>query len=726
MGDRRRWSVLGGVVGVLIWAISLLVVPAPAGAGEGRPFDGWRGVLIKGDHRAIAANSATGHLLVTIGSDDEVLPNSLASVDVTTQATNWVLSFDSEPDQLAVAHDGSRVYVTFVGSSLIAEIALPDRTLVRWIDLGSVNGVALVPADLVVLPQDPEVIVVSRIGHSTRRFNSFPNYIVAPSMPETYGLAAYDRGARLSYLYGTSRPLVHLDVLDDGTVLAAGDLLGPGGIPNLISQILVQPEGLRPKPLAYFGSDRPPPLPAQMYGPFDMVNDRAFFARGQVFDLDRGLMGNLPGVGLVEADRQSGPVYQLDYRHGHLTVLAVNRGRFLTVDRFDIPVADTHAQTALETVGPALVALVSSHDEPNRLVFMGPHLTNAPDQPTNLRTDIDGHQVTLRWDMSNDVDVSGFIVGDSISNGAMTLTPSARTHTHETFNAPLTHTFKIFATSSNGGFSRGRTFSPVVFNGGRPAGYRLLEADGTVHSFGDATHYGNGPVPTGDPYDPSVSFAPSPPGNGYTILTRTGELSALGQAPCGARIPLSPRISPYSSISITPTGEGCWLFNSRGQVQPMGDALFLGDLGHLPLNGPIVSSIPTPSGDGYYMLGSDGGVFAFGDATFHGSIPQILPPGVQLNCPVVGLVPTPTGNGYWLVACDGGVFAFGDANFVGSLPGIGVVPNAPINGLVAFGNGYLMVASDGGVFQFGDASFFGSLGSNPPGNPIVAIHPYYN
>lgn len=255
-----------------------------------------------------------------------------------------------------------------------------------------------------------------------------------------------------------------------------------------------------------------------------------------------------------------------------------------------------------------------------------------------------------------------------------------------------------------------------------PAGYRLLEGNGRVHTFGSASHRGD-PAGLLGPTETAVAMATTSTTNGYMILTSAGRVGSYGDAPAftSTEVPLRAG-EKFTTIAITPDDAGYWVFTNQGRVVAGGTAKHHGDALSLSLAGEIIASVSTRTGNGYYLLGSDGGVFTFGDAVFYGSVPQVLP-GVVLDCPVVGLVPTPSGGGYWMVACDGGVFAFGDAYFVGSLPGLGVAPVSPVNGMVAYGAGYLMVAGDGGAFNFG-APFFGSLGATDLSNPITAITPF--
>ncbi len=299
-----------------------------------------------------------------------------------------------------------------------------------------------------------------------------------------------------------------------------------------------------------------------------------------------------------------------------------------------------------------------------------------------------------------------------------------------------TYWYRVAAVNDEG---RGQWSDPVSFpiasddeppawtacHATEPAGYWLVEADGTVFRFGDADHHGDGAPPAGHL---AIDIEATPTGCGYWVLHSDGSIDAMGDATDLADFDLA-ALAPgegLSSFAPTPSGEGLWGFTSRGRVLLTGDAAHrsagaLVDTSTLDLDGPIVDAIPTPSGDGYYMLGSDGGIFAFGDAVFVDSIPGI---GItQLDQPAVGLVPDPDGSGYWIVAADGGVFSF-DAPFRGSFPGLGIGSlNQPITTMTPYGNGYLQVASDGGVFNFSDKPFSGSLGGSPPDTPIRSLTP---
>ena len=130
-------------------------------------------------------------------------------------------------------------------------------------------------------------------------------------------------------------------------------------------------------------------------------------------------------------------------------------------------------------------------------------------------------------------------------------------------------------------------------------------------------------------------------------------------------------------VATKPTGDGYWVVSGSGEVAAYGTAHNYGGIPkQTALSRPVVGIASTPSGLGYWLVASDGGIFTFGDAGFHGSTGAMA-----LNRPVVGIASTPSGLGYWLVASDGGVFTFGDAGFSGSLGGVKL--DGPIVGMSA-------------------------------------------
>ena len=284
--------------------------------------------------------------------------------------------------------------------------------------------------------------------------------------------------------------------------------------------------------------------------------------------------------------------------------------------------------------------------------------------------------------------------------------PTTSTSTTTTTTTPPSGSGTTTTTAQPGG-EAGKASAP-----GR-SGYWMVTADGEVHAFGDAKHYGQ-PRGAGLGGARAVDLEPTRSGLGYWVLDDRGHVHAYGDAKDlgdvdPARLTTGEKAA---SLSATSSGAGYWIFTDRGRVLTFGDAAFFGDLSKIKLNGPVLGSVATPSGKGYWMVASDGGIFTFGDATFHGSTGKI-----RLNKPVMGMAPAP-GGGYWLVASDGGIFAF-DVPFFGSMGAVRL--NKPISGMVPGRNGYLMVAEDGGIFSFGDVAFSGSLGARPPASPVVSV-----
>ncbi len=259
---------------------------------------------------------------------------------------------------------------------------------------------------------------------------------------------------------------------------------------------------------------------------------------------------------------------------------------------------------------------------------------------------------------------------------------------------------------------------PTPYGAGYKAHLAALAALGVPGTPGQV---GSGQSGSG-PSAPTVAatgittLLPTPSGDGYVEISRTGAVVPFGDAIDFGSMAGIPLNQPVVGAAATPDGGGYWMVASDGGIFSFGDAGFYGSMGGKPLNQPIVGIAADPNGGGYWMVASDGGIFSFGDAAFYGSMG-----GKPLNRPIVGMAATPNGGGYWMVASDGGIFSFGDAAFYGSMGGKPL--NQPIVGMAATpnGGGYWMVASDGGIFSFGDAAFYGSMGGKPLNQPIVGM-----
>ncbi|TAN24113.1 MAG: hypothetical protein EPN30_07050, partial [Actinomycetota bacterium] len=115
---------------------------------------------------------------------------------------------------------------------------------------------------------------------------------------------------------------------------------------------------------------------------------------------------------------------------------------------------------------------------------------------------------------------------------------------------------------------------------------------------------------------PQVNF--SPPSS--MVSYSTPPVIGYGAArPFAANQPVVPS-SLVVAMTMTPDGNGYWLVTATGEVLFYGDAANFGSASNLGLYGPIVGMAATPDGKGYWLIGSDGGIFTFGDATFYGSM----------------------------------------------------------------------------------------------------------
>ncbi len=255
----------------------------------------------------------------------------------------------------------------------------------------------------------------------------------------------------------------------------------------------------------------------------------------------------------------------------------------------------------------------------------------------------------------------------------------------------------------------------AVVGGAAPASADAPPGPNSVVAFGSATGVPGAGSVTALP-GPTVGMAPTPDGNGYWVVTATGQVTSEGDATNYGSLPGGPLNAPILGIAATADGGGYWLVAADGGVFSFGDAHFYGSTGAMTLNRPVVGMAAVPGGGGYWLVASDGGIFAFGDAPFYGSTGAMT-----LNRPVVGMTALPGGGGYWLVASDGGIFSFGNAQFNGSTGAITL--NEPIVAMAATtdGGGYWLVAADGGVFAFGDAPFAGSGTGGSLTAPAVGI-----
>jgi hypothetical protein len=162
--------------------------------------------------------------------------------------------------------------------------------------------------------------------------------------------------------------------------------------------------------------------------------------------------------------------------------------------------------------------------------------------------------------------------------------------------------------------------------------------------------------------------------DGYRLVDAAGGVHAYGNARFRGDLAGAHLARPIVGTAPTPNGKSYWLVASDGGIFSFGDAAFHGSTGAIRLNKPIVGIATTLAGHGYWLVAADGGIFSFGDATFYGSTG-----GIRLTNPIVGMTTSASGRGYRFVAADGGIFSFGDAQFLGGLGG--GRPPSPVVGM---------------------------------------------
>jgi hypothetical protein len=168
-----------------------------------------------------------------------------------------------------------------------------------------------------------------------------------------------------------------------------------------------------------------------------------------------------------------------------------------------------------------------------------------------------------------------------------------------------------------------------------------------------------------------VGLAATPDGGGYRELERDGLVESFGDA-----FPESTAPGSLDAVGVAAPSDQVYLEAfASGQVLEQAGTFDVFHASLPALNAPIVGIASTTTGP-YWLAAADGGVFGLDQAPFLGSMG-----GQPLDSPIVGIAATPDGGGYWLVASDGGVFSFGDAAFMGSTGATRL--NAPIVGMAA-------------------------------------------
>ena len=124
------------------------------------------------------------------------------------------------------------------------------------------------------------------------------------------------------------------------------------------------------------------------------------------------------------------------------------------------------------------------------------------------------------------------------------------------------------------------------------------------------------------------------------------------------------------------SGNGYWLVTATGNIYTFGDAPYFG----APGQGTVTSAVATPDGLGYWVLLADGQVLPYGDAA-----QRRLAAGGRLRRTRRRHrhLRTSDGAGYWVSSALGSVYTFGDA------PNDGGMAGTHLNGAIIAATGLL-------------------------------------
>ena len=123
------------------------------------------------NHRGVVFDAARGVFHVSVTAADPAHANQIATINPTTGAVSYSTPVGSGPGPLAVAADGSVLYVGLEGSGEVLKLALPSMTEVARVRMPSdPNFGQLLPEDISASPTSSAVFAVSlaRTGVSPR------------------------------------------------------------------------------------------------------------------------------------------------------------------------------------------------------------------------------------------------------------------------------------------------------------------------------------------------------------------------------------------------------------------------------------------------------------------------------------------------------------------------------------------------------------------------------
>jgi len=176
-------------------AISLLIVAAVLGADDIRTI-----AQVTND---IIYDSFSRKIYASVPSSAGLYGNSIMVIDPFSAATGPTVYIGSEPNKLALSHDGKYLYVGLDGAAAVRRFHIPTLTAGLQFTLGFDSyGAPYYVEDMKVLPANPDAVAVSRRDES---FNSEGIAIYDNGVQRPVTTPAYDSGNLIEFSATASR-----------------------------------------------------------------------------------------------------------------------------------------------------------------------------------------------------------------------------------------------------------------------------------------------------------------------------------------------------------------------------------------------------------------------------------------------------------------------------------------------------------------------------------------
>lgn len=191
------------------------------------------GTLVKLNltHNALVFDASRNRYYASIPGSVGITGNSIATIDAATGAISYSAAVGSEPFPMAVAPDGSALYVGLKGSGEVAKLTLPAMSEQYRIRLPTAPffGTQLLPKSIAVSPVESDVIAVSTFDPASTSTNSGVVQIRAGALqPQMVGgLFTATRIGPLAY-DGNGAAVYGYDDITTGFALHAMSVLGDG------------------------------------------------------------------------------------------------------------------------------------------------------------------------------------------------------------------------------------------------------------------------------------------------------------------------------------------------------------------------------------------------------------------------------------------------------------------------------------------------------------------